>query len=689
MSLTDISPPPLLDLSAWGGGLGVVLVLYFFGALISAAARLRLHGTDLHLLRVALGFCAVPSLVLGLGQFEGVAAGSIWIIPAAAGGAWFAVSLFRAPASPAGMSGCAAVPGMIGWLACAGVVLLLLGPAFAPPINYDVLEYHLGVVAWYFETGRITPVPHMFYSAQPLATEMLYLVSAAVEGSVRAAASGVTQWCLILLVAAFAVRILARLNTPRPLVPWLVLLLLSHPIFVSLEVDRMTDLAACVPLGGAFLFRLATSRSGRDETGTEEQGAPYLVRSALMGCLAAGAVQVKWTNLGTSLPLVLALAITMPAPGASGGGLFRARLTALAAFIAGFVLVIAPWMIWLGYHAGNPFAPFLAQVFPTEAWGPERLDFLLATHKPLSFASMVYWKHLYGRLASLSLGPPLVAVYLIACGYAFAARRKAGERGVFFPAGPLPEHALLGALAFGALLWGRLAQAESRFLAPSVFTSVILLGAIAGRLSGERAVRVSLALAMLAVAPYLYSQSRLLTSLPYAAHAVGRVSSNEFLRVGMGATTDLYESANDLPHGSRIFCFGEARRYYFRHPVTMASVFDRHPVIALLDGCGSAEDLKRRLADAGFTHVLFNDFETGRLLAFHPPRPVERDPRYAHLRDGGPQSWLDAASRYRGFIEFGTDPVTPGPGEVLLEFLGRAHAAAPGRPMAIVALRDI
>ena len=60
-------------------------------------------------------------------------------------------------------------------------MVALLGPALSPPLNYDTLEYHLGVIPHYFQEGIVAPIPHVFYSAQPLGTEMLYTLAAVLD----------------------------------------------------------------------------------------------------------------------------------------------------------------------------------------------------------------------------------------------------------------------------------------------------------------------------------------------------------------------------------------------------------------------------------------------------------------------------------------------------------------------------
>ena len=58
---------------------------------------------------------------------------------------------------------------------------MLLG-AMLPAIDFDVLEYHLQGPKEYYQSGRISFLPHNVYTNMPLGVEMLHLVGMEVLG---------------------------------------------------------------------------------------------------------------------------------------------------------------------------------------------------------------------------------------------------------------------------------------------------------------------------------------------------------------------------------------------------------------------------------------------------------------------------------------------------------------------------
>jgi hypothetical protein len=171
----------------------------------------------------------------------------------------------------------------------------------------------------------------------------------------------------------------------------------------------------------------------------------------------------------------------------------------------------------------------------------------------------------------------------------------------------------------------------------------------------------------------------------YWDHATGRMTSREFLSVGLGATTDFFDAANELPEGSRLIAVGEARRFYFRHPITLASVFDRHPLAGFVEAADSTDQLRASLRRAGYTHLVVNEFETARLLDFHPPPVLEADPEFMELRDAKNAAAL--LERYAGMSEFGAHPLSEEDRGLYVRFLDEQKARtsyrsleAPGLP---------
>lgn len=667
----------------WAGGLGVFAFAYFAGTLVC----MRWRFSDLMeaaLKRVAAGLAVTPIIVLLAGQSSGMLLSFPWWLGAAAGVVLFAVHAQREWKRRKETSAAHAASDwamreriflLASWLAVGATALILLGPALTPPISYDALEYHVGVIPHFFEAGRVTPIPHVFYSAQPIATEMLYTLGAVIEGTPWGSAPGLVGWVLMLATVGMLARALALAGTPRVVTPWLVLLFMSTPVVFKLFLDRFTDLTGAFFVLAGLNFILPNKNADSDSIG---------IRSALMaGLMAGAAVSSKWTNAGTSA-LMLAFAISLRSLVAERRS--QTLVRNLLAFGAGALAIVLPWAAWVGARTGNPFAPFLAGAFPSGSWSEEQLDFLLNTHHPLAMTSAAYWSNLYGRIASLQIGPPVMTLTAVIALFILARAREPeakvrleDESPLLFTLGGL----LLGVVG-GLLLWGRLRFAADRFLAPIFAAEIVLLGAAVGiavrvylgsrteepRGNSQANAPMLAAIAFAAVC-FFYWPGRLaiVKDARYWDRALGRETADEFLRRGLGETARFFEAANALPENARIMAIGEARRYYFRRPVTLATVFDIHPIRTIIDENSTPEMIAERLRALGYTHLAVNEYETARLLDFHPPPLLERDEVFMTVRSEGRAAYDRIAKVYAGYSEFGVRPLSPEARARYAEFL--------------------
>lgn len=681
--MLDPSAIPILDAGAWAGALAVLAAAWLPGSLALVPLKFE-SWIDAALLRLALGLALLPVLVLLAGQFEGLLfIRPMWIGLSLAGVILGAGEALRARMRGAGVpslpppSSSDVIPTLVGGLILAGALSYFLGPLSSPPLNYDALEYHLGVVPHFFEVRGIHPIPHVFYSAQPIATEMLYTLASVAEGSPWGGSSGFLQWFLVVLAALLLWRVSEAAGLPRPVALLMPFAFIMHPIILRLEIDRMTDLTGAIFLLSGWLLWLRRP--------AEAASGARLPVFALLGILAGGAVSSKWTNAGTA-------AVALAGAAASGVWLEsrapRRPIPPLAmpcaVFGGGAALVLLPWLAWVGVETGNPLAPFGAAWFPTGRWNGEQLAFLLQTHGPLSPIQWEYWWRLGRRLLTPAIGswPVLFVPVLVLTARLVDRRFPPRESGAGDGGRRRAWNVLLGgALGVVAawLLWGRLRHAADRFLAPTVALEFLMLAAAASplfrRLRGAGLVAAqygTLGFFFLAISWSPYSP--LGGAQLYWSRALGRISAEEFLREGLGATVGLFEAANALSESSRILAVGEARRYYFRRPVTMASAFDRHPMAAWLEGAPDVETLRGRLREAGFTHLLVNEYETARLLDFHPPPVLEADPEFMELRKQ--RRYGEMIRRYGGYGEFGARPVPEAERAAYTRFLATMKARA-------------
>jgi hypothetical protein len=277
--------------------------------------------------------------------------------------------------------------------------------------------------------------------------------------------------------------------------------------------------------------------------------------------------------------------------------------------------------------------------------------------------------NLFRRLASFDLGPPLIAVSLVLLALAWMRDRRGGEPEAASEGPDIPFlFAIQIGIALNLLLWGRLGHASDRFLAPAILASIVLFGASVIRFSRGSVLVPALA-ALLMVLLFYGAPLAFLRSFPYGPRAINRISEEEFLRAGLGRTADMFRAVNALPENARVLAIHEARGYYFRRPVTLASVFDRHPIRDAIAGAVDAGMIRARLAAAGYTHLLVNEYEAARLLRFHPPLALLNDSGFRDLRAQGPEADAALALGYLGYSEFSAEPLTEGERLTYAKFL--------------------
>lgn len=725
---------PLLDLASWGGGLGVLGIAFLLG--LGLLPRLRgWRAADRLLLRVLAGLIAAPLLLLGIGQIPGAIFVFPWRLLALGGWSAAALTAWRGrrppPPEAALKSGHENDPGRVpleraltlaGWGCVTFSLLGRLLPAFCPPLGYDTLEYHQGIIPHIFQAGRVTPIPHIFYSAQPLATEMLYTLAALLEGTPWGFAAGVIHWALVVLAALVGARLLQRLGLAPLWRPWLLLLLLEHPLLMHLQIERLSDWYGVLMLAGGVWVYCGLERSDfRNQiSGPDFQSANWQ-SAILLGLFAGGALEAKWTHAGTVVLPLLALALGLGwddggggTAGAVGSPARRVRGALAAGALCGAVtlLVWLPWGAWLWAERHNPFAPFLAGLFPSPEWPAARLHFLLEAHYPLHPTQWAYWSNLLRRLAWELPGPPLILLALLAAA-ALALWQRITKHKIQnhqYPANFNRQFVfrLAGAMVLSLLLWGNLQFAADRFLGPTTLAALVVLavalregGAALGlRLPARRARVLYLAAALLlAAGAAVYMLQTFAIYRITSLHALGTMDRNDYLNLIYGDEYRVIRAANALPPGSRILALNDARRYLYRGGIDVASVFDASPIRPAVCGGGGvsgapggaadAATIRRRLVQQGYTHILFNGYEQVRILRTQTPLGLVHDAAFQSIlydpRLNSPDTRAadaELARRFPATTEFSVDPLTPTERVAYLEFLAtlqrRAVAAVSG-----------
>ena len=226
----------------WRGCSRVEACLFAFGcgaALVSCAMLvLGLKGwTSPGILRVLAGGCVVA----------GLARWACWAVPGR-GGEWTKWIRWTDPdEATGGVRG----TGWAGWLLGAAVsvaVGLLVTAAFAPPLVYDVTEYHMGALSDYAAAGvaagsagpRFVPVPWSMYARFPFPVESLYWFAALLAPPQDTGAKVVNA--AFVIAGALLIGCWLRRAGVRPALRALAALaFLAHPLVLEVSIDAYID----------------------------------------------------------------------------------------------------------------------------------------------------------------------------------------------------------------------------------------------------------------------------------------------------------------------------------------------------------------------------------------------------------------------------------------------------------------
>jgi hypothetical protein len=490
-----------------------------------------------------------------------------------------------------------------------GIVLLAIS-ALAPPLMFDVTEYHLGALRDNSSVGKSGAlalqwghVRNNFYGRFPFPIESLYwlgvLLAWPVDVAPKVINAAFVMACLLLIFCG------ARKSAGRAAGLLAALLVVSHPVMREVSLDAFID-APTAFLVAATVF-----------------GALWLPLESmpLVGLLFGTALASKYTVMQLYLlPTALLVVVVRGREWrvAPSGRMGSMAFTAAAALL--------PLMFWLGknvYLYGNPLEPFFVSLFrPGDAAGIAAEKFYIASHFPQPLWTAGYWTSLAPRLGSFGwMLLPLAAGALVL---------HPRERRVRDHTGPL----LLFAVT-SYLLWNLVRESQARFLLPAIMV-VIYLAAVATETVQNGYARCVARLALLLVASLqLFHQALTIANAgelaylrdydPAADHAPTFARVNEapitvhtaredFYASNLGALGEVLPACNRLPTNAKVLLVYEARAYLFSPAVAYNTVWDESELLRIAGDARNTSDVARLLRDAGITHVLVNRQELRRYI---------------------------------------------------------------------------
>lgn len=464
------------------------------------------------------------------------------------------------------------------------VLVFQLVLAFNLPIDYDATEYHMAAPARWFQAGRIGFLPGNVYSNLPMNCEMLYLFGMSLTGSLMLGIHfGVVMNAGGAVLAAGAVYVTARRFFSRRAALVAMTLFFTTPwVMVASTVNSYNEMLL------AFYLMLAVY-AFLEFAGV--QGFGWAAISAVLAGLAAG---VKYTALAF-FPPVVGISVVIAA---HRFGRLK-RLGAGALYVLIVVAVLSPWLVRNLVQAGNPTYPFLYRWFGGREWSAEQDVKWLAGQLKAAGTSQSgnLLRATWERVVAHRHGSLAAAVLLVLSLGALHER---------------PVRWLLAFVVLWTLLWYFFTHRVDRFWLPMAAPAAVLAGR-GLEVFRRKWVRRGLAAALVgALAWQLF-----VNALVFGEYAAGsydlKTGNDDFLAKRYHVLHPLVLFARTLEPTQCLMLVGEARTLYLPRNVVASTVFDREVFTSTAGDLGDALAVRRRLRDAGVTHVFVNWFEVGRL----------------------------------------------------------------------------
>ncbi|MFH0794977.1 MAG: hypothetical protein V2A74_13200, partial [bacterium] len=298
-----------------------------------------------------------------------------------------------------------------------------------------------------------------------------------------------------------------------------------------------------------------------------------------------------------------------------GGRRARPFWVALAGYEIAFAITVAlvflPWALKNYWMMGNPVYPFLSRFFPTKTWSLAQSEFLLRVHGSAAPFSAEHLHAMATRIASIG---PLYVLPLLALLLPGGDRRARGGRwGVAF-------------LALGYFVWNLVTHSPDRFMTPWLWAAVGLWGLLLQRLWLARIGRrwIYSAVVALLAAYGFWGGYQLLVRLEKMGFVPGQFSESTraaHMDKNLFPLSRAIQFANaNLSETDGVLMVYEARTFPMQVPCLANTPHDMSPLLEIARRCSNGEELRQALVDRGITHLLVNERELARTIAFFAPR---------------------------------------------------------------------
>lgn len=495
---------------------------------------------------------------------------------------------------------------------------------WSPPLEYDVLEYHLGAPAQFLRDGRVSFLQENIYAAFPLNGEMLYLLGLVLGtnkwlGLIAAHTILFSSWMLTLAgVYALTSRFTSKSAEPSPAPALATLLFAITPLgsimAADFYVEHIQALFHLAAIMAACAF-LADRREGlRGRNG-------WLV---LAGVLAGFCCGTKYPALLFTLAPLL---ILVPTHCAIAGSIYEALSAAMTLGISALAM-FSPWLLRNGIITHDPIFP-LGKVMQRRAASPSAIPDHLDHFEVATRAGSRSLDALAKSLVQLFPGFKSAWFTDAECGPQLLPFALAGIIG-FFRRG---SGFLLGVFLLDLFFWFFFTYRLNRFAYPLLSSLAVLAGLGIAQLWTIQPLRKAVvfvaALTVLGLGPlsmvfvYQYSRPSYISGSEDGVSA----SQNHYSEHGSRNFMNGWTAVNALPAEANVLFIGEAQTFYLNRTPTYSVVFNESLLERVLNNVESPETAAELLRASGISHIYINYAEWFRLdTSYAITRPEPQAP---------------------------------------------------------------
>ena len=513
------------------------------------------------------------------------------------------------------------------------VLAMALG-AMLPSIDFDVKEYHLQGPKEHFQAGHIAMLPHNVYTSFPFLTEMLSLLAMVLSGDWFA---GALAGKLVLMSFAPLTAAGVFVATKRWFseeAAWAATLIhLTTPWTYRISIIAYAEGGLTFFLFATLLAVLMTVTGGGTDNETAGDGddgsQSHRWRAWLLcGLLGGSAMACKYPGVvSVVIPLGVVLLVHAWKIGAErrGAAVIRTGLV----YSCGVLIAIGPWLVKNLLETGNPVYPLLNSVFHGADWTPTLEANWKAAHSPDHHDP----RDLLVKLFDVTMKSDWLSPLLF--GLAPLAFLVLRQRRLV--------HGLSVYVGFLFLSWWVLTHRIDRFWVPLIPVVSVLAG-VGLCWSSERTWRYSAAAVVgLCV---LFNLGFITTGNCGFNQWLGEMDS--VTRQAEAATAPGIAAINQKENRDslKVLCVGEAQVFDARFPLVYNTVFD----VSIFETWCSADvpdqnsadqplqpvdEIRRRFADEGITHVLVNWQEVLRYRMTYGYTEFVAPHRFVALQEAG------------------------------------------------------